>query len=331
MSKTSVDSTSVTVVKSNGRDSCATHPPTHEVQSSVTHSLREKSVALKPTVLYDMYSPPLSPHQQATPSSDLELTPHPSPPISPRAYTPARVEAHAMHDSTLGTKATSLQATNPIDLTTHTCADSDATTESPNELPRVGQEMVQNEQILDGSVALLVNISSRIDDLVKKVELISARVDLVETQMKSVHDPTAAHYQDPSTDTTHSQNTVTGSSNIDTPHILECKQSAHSQEFNVDHTHIQTPLLTHTPHCAHTSPIPSPPVSTPNGIASPHSKQTTRSSLRTSRSLSMHSTAPSTPVRKCGCVNYNNCYNYVYLFRLPGRGSPTNCQSTFQS
>ncbi len=323
----------MTIVKTEGRDSHTVRPC--ELQSGIALpvSVLRESGYLKPTVLCDMYSPPLSPHR-ATPSSDLELTPHPSPPITPRAHASVRVEtnAHATdHDSILVTNTTSLQATSPIDLTAPKYEESYGftTTESPHKLQSVHQEPVQNEQISDGSIALLVNISSRIDDLVKMVESVSVRVDLVETQMKTLHDVAAAQDHSISTDTRRVQKSVTSSSTIDTPHILQCKQSAHSHELVIDHTHTHTPL-THTPHYTHTSTFPSPPVSTPNVSASPnvfHSKQTAHSSFRTSQALSLHSTAPSTPV--CRTCNVRVCSSFTPS--PPGRGTSTNSQPAFQS
>ena len=311
MSKTSsVDSTIITIVKSEGTNSRATQSFTSEVLSDNSHrfSVSGESSTFKPTALYDMYSPLLSPHQ-ATPSSDLELTPRPSPPTTPQVHTSVGMEtnAHTSDDSTLVTNTTSVQATNLIDMATPKYLDdASLTTESsPNKSIRVDQEtVVENKEISNGSVALLVNISSRINDLLKMVESVSARVDLVETQMKTLHDVTSAQDRIANTDTTHVQKSVTNSSNVDTPHILQCKQSAHSQQLIMDHTHAHT-QLTYTPHRAY---ISSSPVSTYDVTASPsvsHTKQTTHS-----QPLSVHSTTPSTPVSN---IVLSECYLYFFF------------------
>ncbi len=320
--KSSLNSSIVTVVRAE-----LTTPPTYEAQFEVPHCPHD---TLQPIALHTMYDgPPVSTHQ-ATPSSDLEMTPPPSPQVSLCTHTPERakmnffnansvvMDTQATHVTSPRTTAlyatipnhtggaaltresprtTALYATIPnhtdgaaltrvsprttalyATIPNHT-DNAALTRESPQKQFETTKDVEQNS---NDSIAMLLTISSRIDDIVKTVESMSARVDLVETQLKMVessHNSTAVSSDQSTVTNNRAQIIIPESSNIDTPHIPQYKQSVQ------DLTHCNTH---HTPYTSqHTPPNLSPPKFPANNP-----------SLRTSPLLSIHnsSTVPSTPV-----------------------------------
>ncbi|XP_064405040.1 uncharacterized protein LOC135350232 isoform X2 [Halichondria panicea] len=281
-SKSSVNSSIVTIVRA---ESQLTTPPAYEAPFDVPHPPRDP---LQPIALHTMYGGSVSTHQ-ATPSSDLEMTPPPSPQVSLCTHTPERAtvnscNANSVVMDTQATHVTSPRTTTLYTTTTNHADGTALTREYPHQQFGTNQEVTNDvEQTSNDSIAMLLTISSRIDDIVRTVESMSARVDLVETQMKMIESSqNSTAVSDRSTVTSNrAQNIIPQSSNIDTPHIPQYKQSV---QFPTDLTHCNTHHTPHTSHFTHSPPNLSPPYSP----ATHHDH-----SLRTSQPY--RSTPPSTP------------------------------------
>lgn len=187
--KLTTNSSIMTIVRAE-RDSVhqSPHQPTTLPQSDVLHTVNdmEQSGSLQPNTLHCMY-PPTS----ATPNSDLELTPQSSTGSIDTGNSSAQDLVHSIVDSndhssvTMDTQTTGI--THTIDssfMPPPICLPSGETSQ---EREAITQKTVCDVQLsTDKSIEVLLNISSRVDNLVRLVESMSARVDLVETQMKLI-------------------------------------------------------------------------------------------------------------------------------------------------
>ena len=287
-------------------------PPTSTDLSGMPYNAAEESGMLEPTTHRYRYTSPTSSPVRG-PSSDLELTPHPTPQHSQVSNT-LTLPTKNLKNANLSTPVnTSHISATPVQTHTnmsplpppHTSTPSpcssvgSSSTESESETENLAEDnpvvVVRDERGAEGEqMSVLLNISSRIDGLVRMVESMSARVDLVETHVKMVESMRTSTLtsQDQSTSTEFRDTSAHMSSGRDkstshsSPLHTRPPDSHHHTTRSPHHTSLTTTKsssssskFTHTP--SHYKDI----------LSKPHPLQQT-----TPHSMSIHHSTPSTPV-----------------------------------
>lgn len=309
-------------------ESCSPDPPTSADLSGVPYNATKESGMLEPTTHHYRYTSPASPHVRG-PSSDLELTPHPSPQHSQVSNTVALPTKHLKNVNLTTPKNTvhiSTNTTTPVETHTNTSPLPPTHTSTPSPCSSIGSSSAESESEAENlaednpmvvvhdereregeQMSALLNISSRIDGLVRMVESMSARVDLVETHVKMVESMRT------STLTSQDQSTCTSTEFRNTSAHLSSgrdKSTPHSSPLHTlpPDSHRYTTHSLHHTSTTKSSSSPSEFTHTPSHykdiLSKPHPPQQT-----TPHSMSIHHSTPSTPVS----IMYSHVEMHVHV------------------